>query len=215
MEIFSIDFVLFTLGGYSVSLLELIAVLFGLTSVFLAGRGKSYNFWFGYVYAILLFFLFLQKHLYSSMLLQPISVAINIFGHYRWTHPKKDENNKNRELKVTLLKKKQGVIFIGIASLFALLWGTAMLGLGDAFPNIFPAHRPYLDASVMALMLLAQYLSAQKKLECWGVWLAVNTTNIILYLSAGMIFMPIVSASYLVLAVFGFISWRKQWRNQQ
>ena len=83
MDIFSIDYIIFTLGGVGVSLLELVAVIFGLTNVYLAGRGKSVNFWFGYIYAILLFAMFIQKHLYSSMLLQPISLAFTILGHYR------------------------------------------------------------------------------------------------------------------------------------
>ncbi|MDD4670701.1 MAG: nicotinamide riboside transporter PnuC, partial [Bacteroidales bacterium] len=98
---FSTDFILFRMGGMGVSLLELLSVVTGLTCVFLAGRGKSINFWFGYVYCFLLFALFMQKHLYSSMILQPISLIINIIGHYKWTHPKAGEENKDKELKVT------------------------------------------------------------------------------------------------------------------
>ena len=57
-------------------------------------------------------------------------------------------------------------------------------------------------------------LSAQKKMECWFAWTVVNTTNIILYILAGLVFMPVVSACYLVLAYFGYNSWRKQMKEQ-
>ena len=100
---FSIDNVLFTLGGQGVSLLELLAVTAGLSCVFLATRGKVLNFWVGYLYNILLFFMFLQKHLYSSMLVQPISFIINFFGHYRWTHPAQNEKDRKEQLKITVL----------------------------------------------------------------------------------------------------------------
>lgn len=215
MEFLSIDYIIFTLGGKGVSLLELVAVLFGLTNVFLAGRGKSINFWFGYIYAILLFCMFLQKHLYSSMLLQPISLGFTLLGHYRWTHPKKGEENKERELKVTLLTNRQRVVSVAAILLFTLVWGFFMKYISAQFPSLFPpAARPFLDACVMGAMLTAQYLSAQKKLECWGGWIIVNTTNIILYISSGLVFMPIVSGIYWINAILGFTTWRKQWRDK-
>ncbi|MDD2358787.1 MAG: nicotinamide riboside transporter PnuC, partial [Thiovulaceae bacterium] len=80
MDFFSVENVIFQIGGQGVSLLELIAVLTGLGCVYLATQRKVLNFWFGYLYNILLFFLFFQKGLYSSMLLQPVSFAINMYG---------------------------------------------------------------------------------------------------------------------------------------
>lgn len=213
---FSIDNILFTLGGQGVSLLELLAVTAGLSCVFLATRGKVLNFWVGYLYNILLFFMFLQKHLYSSMLVQPISFVINFFGHYRWTHPANNEKDNKDQLKITLLTNGERVKLIGIVVIFTLVWGLLLSKLNVWWPDVFPmARTPYLDAFVTAFILLAQYLSAQKKLDCWGAWLVVNCTNITLYIKAGLVFMPLVSAGYLVLAFFGFAMWRKQMKGQQ
>ena len=85
--------------------IDLVSSLLGLACVFLAGRGSKYNFWVGYLYTAALFVLFWQKHLVASLLLQPISLGINILGHYRWTHPKEGEasSEKQGELKVTML----------------------------------------------------------------------------------------------------------------
>lgn len=216
MGIFDTNFILFNLGGLGVSLLELLSVLFGLTCVFLAGRGKSFNYWFGYVYTILLFLLFLQKHLYSSMMLQPISLTIAVFGHYRWTHPEDNEMNADRELKVSVMNNRERIVSLLAIIAFTFVWGIFVKWLGEALPDIFPTPlRPFLDAFVVSMMLTAQYLSSQKKIDCWAAWVIVNTTNIILYISAGLVFMPIVSAAYLVLAFFGFASWRKQWRTDK
>ena len=87
------------------SWIDLVSSLLGLTCVFLAGRGSKYNFWVGYLYTAALFLLFLQKNLLASLLLQPVSLGINILGHYRWTHPKADEVSaeKQGELKVSML----------------------------------------------------------------------------------------------------------------
>ncbi len=206
---FSIDNIIFSVGGQGVSLLEFVAVLSGLLCVFCATRGKVLNFWVGYLYNILLFVMFMQKHLYSSMLLQPISFAINFFGHYRWTHPKEGEKNKKSELKVSVLTNKERLMYLGIVALFTACWGFFLSKLNTLFPDVFPmARQPYLDAFVTSFILLAQYLSAQKKLDCWGCWMVVNTTNIILYIRAGLAFMPIVAAGYIILAFFGFAMWK-------
>lgn len=213
---FSIDNIIFSVGGQGVSLLEFVAVLSGLLCVFCATRGKVLNFWVGYLYNILLFVMFMQKHLYSSMLLQPISFAINFFGHYRWTHPKEGEKNKKSELKVSVLTNKERLMYLAIVALFTVCWGFFLSKLNTLFPDVFPmARQPYLDAFVTSFILLAQYLSAQKKLDCWGCWMVVNTTNIVLYIRAGLAFMPIVAAGYIILAFFGFAMWKKQYKEQE
>ncbi|MEN6618487.1 MAG: nicotinamide riboside transporter PnuC [Rikenellaceae bacterium] len=211
--IFSINNVLFSIGGQGVSLLELIAVLSGLSCVYLATRVKVANFWLGYIYNILLFFLFYQKGLYSSMLVQPVSFAINFFGHYRWTHPKKEEENSKHQLKISLLSNGKRAYFVVQILVLAAIWGTTLTHLDNFWPDVFnEARTPYLDAFVTITILTAQYLSAQKKLECWAAWFTVDLTNISLYILAGLVFMPIVSATYLVLAFLGFSMWKKQWK---
>ena len=213
---FSIDNILFTLGGQGVSLLELLSVTAGLSCVFLATRGKVLNFWVGYLYNILLFFMFLQKHLYSSMLVQPISFVINFFGHYRWTHPAQNEKDRKEQLKISILTNRERLGLLAVVAAFTVCWGFLLSKLNIWWPDIFPmARAPFLDAFVTAFILLAQYLSAQKKLDCWGAWLVVNVTNITLYIKAGLVFMPLVSAGYLILAFFGFAMWRKQMKAQE
>lgn len=212
---FSIDNVIFSIAGQGVSLLELLAVIAGLSCVFLATRGKVLNFWMGYLYNILLFFMFMQKHLYSSMLIQPVSFVINFFGHYRWTHPGENEKDKKEQLKVSLLTNKQRIVLLGTVAVFTVCWGFFLSKLNILWPDLFPmARQPFLDAFVTAFILLAQYLSAQKKLDCWAAWLVVNVTNIILFLKAGLAFMPLVGVGYIILAFFGFAMWRKKMAEQ-
>lgn len=210
---FSIDNIIFSIGGQGVSLLEILAVAFGLSCVYMATRAKVLNFWLGYIYNILLFILFLQKGLYSSMLLQPVSLAINLFGHYRWTHPKKGEENSKNQLKITLMSNRQRLLTVLSIVVIAAVWGGVLSNIHNWWPQLFPAARqPFLDAFVTVTILTAQFLSAQKRLECWAAWFVVNITNIVLYILAGLHFMPMVSAGYLILAFFGFAMWRRQWK---
>jgi nicotinamide mononucleotide transporter len=205
------NFILFTIAGTGVSLLEFISVVTGLTCVVMAGRNNKYNFWVGYVYNILLFLLFLNQHLYSAMILQPIAFAINGFGHWRWTHPKKGEESAedNKALKVSVLSWNDRGLGLLAVVVFGAIWGFVLSKLGtDWFAGVFsPDPTPYLDAFVLMLTLLAQFLSAIKKWDCWIVWLLVNIANIILYISAGLVFMPIVSGLYLINGLWSLWTW--------
>ncbi len=212
---FSIDNVLFTIGKQHVSYLEVLCMLSGLTCIFLAVRAKVANFWFGYLYNILLFPLFLQKGLYSSMMLQPISFAINIFGHYRWTHPHVDEENKQHELKITLLRNQQRMLYVAAIALLTIAWGLTVSNLHHWLPGVRPALRPFLDAFVMVMVLMAQFLSAQKKLECWAAWMTVNITNVTLYSLSGLLFLAFESFTKIILATFGFLHWFKKYKSEK
>ena len=190
--------------------IDLVSSLLGLACVFLAGRGSKYNFWVGYLYTAALFVLFWQKHLVASLLIQPISLGINILGHYRWTHPKEGEasSEKQGELKVTMLTWPERILTVACVLVVAALWGW-LLG------RLFPADpHPYLDSCVTILILVAQFLSAQKKWDCWVAWIIVNITQLILHLSVGNIFMPIVSALYLVNGIVSLVNWQKMYRRK-
>jgi nicotinamide mononucleotide transporter len=205
-----IDTVIFELAGRPVLLIDLISSLLGLTCVFLAGRNSKYNFWVGYLYTAALFFLFWNKNLYASLLLQPISLAINIMGHYRWTHPKPQEQSSedSKALKVSMLSWPERIMAVAAVLVIAFVWGWTL-------DRLFPSDpHPYLDSCVTVLILLAQLLSALKKWDCWIAWLVVNVTQIILHISVGNVFMPIVCALYLVNGLWSLATWMKLYKKQ-
>lgn len=204
------DTVLFTLAGRPVLLLDLICSVLGLTCVFLAGRNSKYNFWVGYLYTAALFLLFWKQNLLAMLLLQPVSLAINVMGHYRWTHPREAERSseKQNELKVSMLTWPQRGLAVGSVLLVALVWGILLDRLYPADPH------PYLDCCVTVLILMAQLLSAMKKWDCWVAWLLVNCTQIALHLMVGNYFMSGVSGLYLVNGIWSLMGWMKLYRKK-
>lgn len=204
-----LDIILFELAGRPVLLIDFVCSLLGLTCVFLAGRNSKYNFWVGYLYTAALFLLFWNKNLYANLLLQPVSLAINILGHYRWTHPRSSERSSedHKSLRVSMLNGQERFMCLVGVLVVAFAWGWLL-------DRLFPADpHPYLDSVVTALILLAQLLSSLKKWDCWIVWLAVNVTQIILHLSVGNVFMPIVCALYLINGLWSLATWMKLYRK--
>ena len=187
--------------------IDLISAVLGLSCVVLAGRRLVANFWVGYVYNIFLFVLFLYNGLYASMAIQLLAFAINGIGHWRWTHPDEKEKDADGSLAVTRLSSREYALYsLMVAAVFGVLF-LLLRNTNDP--------QPVLDSVCTAMILLAQWLSAQKKLECWWVWLAVNIMNLILYLKAGLLFMPIVALLYLANGIWSLISWKKHEGNTE
>ena len=191
-------------------LIDLITSVLGLTCVVLAGRNSKYNFWVGYFYTAALAIMFFNKNLLASLMLQPVSLAINIMGHYKWTHPREDEQSSqdSKSLKVSKLSwVERGFVIAGVF-MVAAMWGLLL-------DRIFPQDpHPYLDSCVTVLILAAQLLSAMKKWECWLLWMVVNISQIILHLSVGHVFMPIVCGLYLINGVWSFITWNGLYKKK-
>lgn len=190
-------------------LIDIITSVLGLACVFLAGRNSKYNFWVGYLYTAALFVMFWNKNLYASLLLQPVSLAINIAGHYRWTHPREDEKSASdgKKLKVSMLNWQERALTVVSVLIVAGLWGWLLDSLFPADPH------PYLDSCVTVLILMAQLLSALKKWDCWIAWLIVNIAQIILHLSVGHIFMPIVCGLYLINGLWSLVTWMNLYKK--
>ncbi|MBQ9893183.1 MAG: nicotinamide mononucleotide transporter [Bacteroidales bacterium] len=186
-----------------ISWIDIVASVLGLTCVFLAGRNSKYNFWVGYLYTAALFVMFYDKGLFASLLLQPVSLAINILGHYRWTHPREGEESASDSsaLKVSMLSWPERGLAVLSVLVVAFLWGWLL-------DRLFPADpHPYLDSCVTVLILLAQLLSSMKKWDCWIAWLVVNAAQIALHVSIGNIFMPIVCSLYLINGLWSLRTW--------
>ena len=190
---------------------EIVSAALGLSCVFLAGRNSKYNFYVGYVYNVFLFVLFLHRHLYSAMILQPISLAINAYGHWRWTHPKEGERSAadSGRLKVGNIPPRHMALYV-LAVLGAAVAWTFVLKYAFDDPT-----NPWLDSLMLMLTLCAQYLSARKYWECWIVWLLVNIGNATLYILSGLYIMPVVSALYIANGVWSLVSWRKMYKNNE
>lgn len=201
-----INYTLFTIGHDTpVLLIDLITSVLGLSCVFLAGRKSAVNFWVGYLYSAALFLMFWNKSLYASLLLQPVSLIINMVGHYRWTHPREGEQSSTdaSALKVSALSWAGRGLCVLFVVLVSALWGWTL-------DKLFPSDpHPYLDTLVTVLILVAQLLSALKKWDCWIAWILVNIAQLALHLSVGHVFMPVVCTLYLANAIWSLVSWTK------
>jgi nicotinamide mononucleotide transporter len=177
--------------------LEGIAAAFGVISVFLSTRQNIWSWPTAIVNVGLYTFVFYQGRLYGQMGLQPIYLALSIYGWYQWLHG----GEQHSALRVSrasprLLLALGGLTMTGWLALAAILQRT-------------DAALPWLDALLTATSLAAQWMMTRKILENWLVWIAVDVIYVPMFISQKLYATAMLYFMFLILAVMGFAEWRR------
>jgi nicotinamide mononucleotide transporter len=186
------------LTAHGSSCLELVAVLFGIVSVFLSVREKIWSWPTALVNVALYFVLFYETGLYSDMGLQAVYFVLSPYGWYEWLYGGAGRTT----LTVSRTPPRLWAILIAIAIVFWAILGRLTSGL----PGV---ALPYVDAATATTSLVAQYMMTRKLLENWALWIAVDVVYIGMFIFKGLYLTAGNYAVYLGLAVLGHIAWKR------
>jgi nicotinamide mononucleotide transporter len=186
------------LTAHGSSCLELVAVLFGIVSVFLSVREHIWSWPTALVNVALYFALFFKAGLYSDMGLQAVYFGLSLYGWYEWLYGGKGHTTltvSRTPLRVWAMLGATGLV----------LWVT----LGRLTSGLPGVALPYVDAATTTVSLIAQFLMTRKLLENWTLWIAVDVVYIGMFIFKGLYLTAGNYAVYLILAVLGHIAWRR------
>ncbi len=217
MNFFSHQSIFFTALGYQMSYLEFFGTVAGAVAVFLSAKANVWSWPIGIINVVLFFFLFYQSQLYPDMFLQVFFFITNLMGWWRWTNPRKEEEDKRHQLRISSMPQKSWTYFLLIGLGGTIIFGLVAANLHSFFPVLFnqPSAFPYADSFVMVMSIVATYLMVQKKLECWLVWILVDAVACYLYFSKEIKFVGIEYIMFCFIAAFGFWHWLKEYQTNQ
>ena len=188
--------VLFTVLGYQVTLLELVAVIASATGVWLGTTGKRIMWpWYG-LSGVLYGWLFLNYDLYASASLQLVFIAAAVWGWFGWGPQGASSRNLSWAMRVSL---------ISAGMVIWLLITPFLVSLGAA------AARP--DAFGLVFSVIAQVLMVLQFRENWIAWLVVNIVYVGLYWSQDLKFTSLLYVAFAAIALRGWINWQKLQRT--
>jgi nicotinamide mononucleotide transporter len=187
-----------SLVAHGSSCLELVAVLFGIVSVFLSVREHIWSWPTALVNVALYFALFFKAGLYSDMGLQAVYFGLSLYGWYEWLYGGK--GHTTLRVSRTPARLWSLLVVIGLG-----LWAT----LGRLTSGLPGVALPYVDAATTTTSLIAQYLMTRKLLENWTLWIVVDVVYIGMFIFKGLYLTAGNYAVYLALAVLGHIAWRR------
>lgn len=183
--------------------LEIVAVILGITYVVLAARQVIWCWPCAIVSTALFSWIFFQQDLFQQAVLQIFYVGLGVYGWHQWSRG----GEQGTGLKVSTWRAGRHVAVI--ASVFAL---TVITGWLEA--RYTSASSPYLDAFTTWGSVAASWMMARKVLESWVYWFVVDIFITVLTLRSGLPATAVLYAVYVVMAIVGFLAWRRSQLQQ-
>jgi len=182
--------------------LEMTAALFGIMSVWFSRRENILVFPSGIISTGIYVYLLNIYELRGDMVINAYFFLMSIYGWYNWSKAVEGTTSKV-EITRTNNKEKLLGLFIFIAGVIFVFAAYKLFGTKITYIT-------YTDSFTTAIFFVAMWYMALKKIENWTLWIAGNIVSIPLYLVKGLGFTAIQYSVFLILAILGYIEWRKR-----
>ncbi len=208
-------------------ILEFVAALFGVMSVLYARKENILVFPTGIISTAIYVYLLSQWSLYGDLIINIYYTIMSLYGWYMWRKVIGDNEQHISISRTNLTDKLKATGIFIFTSVFVLLVYRyydvipSELGFSEsisyAWDHItsgdlekFRIATPFLDTFTTGIFFSAMWLMANKKLENWTLWIVGDIVSVPLYFVKGYGFTGIQYTIFLILAVMGYLEWRKQ-----
>jgi nicotinamide mononucleotide transporter len=198
------DWLTFILDAFALmSGWEIFAALLGMAYIIFAARESQWCWPIAFISTLIYTVLFWEGQLPMQALLNFYYMGMAIYGYMLWRKHGVTED----KLAITSWSWTKQLTFLLIATVLSVI--TAYyLEVTETSQN------PYLDASVTIFSVMNTWLMAKKVLQNWLYWVVIDGAAIVLYAQSGYFATVILFSVYTLLAIIGFISWQKLYRQQ-
>lgn len=180
--------------------IEIFGVISGLLFLYFEIK-ESFLMWpLGLISSSLYIIIFLNSKFYADMSLQFYYVAISIYGWYYWTRGGK--TNKKEDVPITKLNLKQILIYLIASIVLFAIYSEILIRYTDS-------PIPYWDSFTTSLSIVATFMLSRKIIEQWLIWIIVDAVSLGLYINKQLYPTAILFAFYTILALVGYLQWRK------
>jgi len=178
---------------------EVVAVVFGILSVWFARKENIWVYPTGIVNVLIYVYLCFYAGLYADMGINAFYFVMSVFGWYNWS--RRDESLHH--VPISRLTTKGWLFYM---ALVAVTYSIIFYVLKHFTDSTVPVY----DSFTTSLFIAAMWLMAIKKIENWLFWILGDLLVIPLFATKGLVFTSLQYIVFLVLAVLGFIEWRKR-----
>jgi len=180
-------------------ILEIIAVVFGLLSVWYSKNNNILVFPTGMISTTIFIYLLYKWVLLGDMMINAYYFVMSIYGWFIWT--RKENNTVTPITRMNSNEKKIGVLIFLSSLMFVYLvyvyfdkWGTIT---------------SYIDNLTTAIFFVGMWLMAKRKIENWIFWIIADIISIPLYFYKGLTFTSLQYLIFTFIAIAGYYSWKK------
>lgn len=191
------------------SKIAIISSICGILYTILAGKGKIYCYFFGLLGSGCYIMLSFLNNLWGNALLYLLYyIPMQIIGIFRWS---KNLKKDSAEIIKSKLSTQEKINFLIIAIIGCLITIAILFYFNDKSPII--------DGITTFLSILGMHFTVKRLLEQWIVWIIVNGLSFIMWLiliinGAKAYSTLVMWGTYFVLAIYFYIVWKKELKQQ-
>ncbi len=187
------------------TILEFIAVIFGLLSVWFAKQEKILVYPTGIISVLISVYICFVIKLYADAGINLFYFIMSVYGWYNWA-----KKGQQPQIRITKSNRKDWLIsvvmfFVSAVVIFVLL---KIFKQNDM--EYWSTKIPYIDTFTTAIFIVGMWLMAFKKLENWIFWIIGDVISVPLYGYKGLVFTSFQFLVFLIIAIAGYVSWRKK-----
>ncbi|MBT7458534.1 MAG: nicotinamide mononucleotide transporter [Flavobacteriaceae bacterium] len=186
--------------------LEIIGVVFGLLSVWLAKKNHIGVFPTGMISTFVYVYLLFQWGLIGDMMINAYYFAVSIYGWYIWTRVNDQKEQTHISSMSTTEWRNIAALFLG-----SLLF---VYGVYQWF-GLWNSSTAVIDTFTTAIFFSGMWLMARRKIENWIFWIVGDVISVPLYLVKGFSFTSFQYLIFTLIAIFGYLAWKKTLDSHQ
>ncbi len=186
--------------------LELIAVFFGLLSVWFSKNNNVLVYPTGIINTSIFVYLLVKWELLGDMIINIYYFLMSIYGWYYWT--RKSNNQEYTPItKINELDIKIILIIIISSTLFV----SYLYSFFDKWSGLVS----YIDIFTTAIFFAGMWLMARRKIESWFFWILGDVISVPLYFVKGLAFSSFQYIIFTIIAVAGYYKWKSIYNNKK
>ncbi|HEX6191224.1 MAG TPA: nicotinamide riboside transporter PnuC [Chitinophagaceae bacterium] len=190
----------------SASLLEYIAVITGIASVWYSRKVNVLAYPVGLVNTIIYIYLSFKFHLAGEASVNFYYTVMSIYGWYIWL---KKDKEKHPVIHVSYSNR---IMLLYQFLFFLTIYFAYYISLVYLKKEFFKEAIPWGDALATATAFTGMWLMTRKKVESWYWWIATNIASIPLYFVKGLVLTSVYYLILLVFAFWGLSEWKRRAR---
>lgn len=196
---------------YDTTLLELIAVIAGIGSVWYAKKENILVYPVGIISVVIYVYICFNARLYADAGINFFYFLMSVFGWYNWTR----KSSSTGILQITSNSPRQQVIYV-IATMISFVAIISLIWVFNSDDHAYmSSYVPWVDSVTTAIFFVGMLLMALKRIENWVYWIIGDLISVPLYFSKGLVFTSFQYAVLLVIAIMGYLEWKKRLQREQ
>ncbi|MEK6493704.1 nicotinamide riboside transporter PnuC [Myroides odoratimimus] len=180
--------------------LESVVFIFGIMSVWYAGKENILVYPTGIIATIITVYLLYVIGYYGDMILNGYYSIMSVYGWYNWSR-QKDGDTLLKISRTNTSEKIKGVIIFAVT--LVIIYGVYHFSGKEILPE------NYIDIITSGIFFTGMYYMALKKIENWTLWIIGDIISVPLYAYRGYGILAVQFAIFTVLAIMAYISWYK------